>query len=625
MANPTLKTTVKLEGEKEYKEALKNINATMKELKSEIRLVDAEYGENKNSIEALTKKGEIYQKLIDEQKKKVEQLTNELEKNKQAFKEGSTQVTNAQTALNNARASLAELENEARANTEAMKGNTNSVADLAEKLGINLPEGAEKALSGIGNFSTGAVAAFAAAAAAVKILIDASKKLIDITQEAARYVDDLNTLSTKSGIDTYTLQVLNYMEDLADVDVSDIVSSMTKLEQSMEKAANGTAEQQAAFELLGVSVVNADGSMRDATDTFWDAIDALGQVQNTTERDQLAMDLFGRSAKELNTLIAIGSEGFNGYAKEAESVGYILDSKANKALNSYNDSLDRANKQMEAIRNQMAAQMAPSLETLNEGWTKLKTEGLQAIADSGVIKALGELLELLGLVAEGVGYLIEGLNALLHPIETLEKLLGKDNEEMATTAAVTEAATVANEGFKTSVSGDAAVLNNTANAANNAANKLREYALAAGYAQISDARLAELGSYSQSNAEHGAGFLGDYAGYTRDEFKSLLAQNGITSASQISSVLGEDAYRYYLSSAYYNAAGDYNFVGGRTIVGENGPEMVTLPRGSQIATAQETREAGGDVYNITIDAKSVQEFNDIVRLVKYSRVTRRMQ
>lgn len=75
----------------------------------------------------------------------------------------------------------------------------------------------------------------------------------------------------------------------------------------------------------------------------------------------------------------------------------------------------------------------------------------------------------------------------------------------------------------------------------------------------------------------------------------------------------------------YNASGDYNFDGGYTWVGENGPELTYLPRGSRIYTNQESRGMGGDTFYVTISAKDVQEFNDIVRIAKEKRRKDRME
>ena len=62
-----------------------------------------------------------------------------------------------------------------------------------------------------------------------------------------------------------------------------------------------------------------------------------------------------------------------------------------------------------------------------------------------------------------------------------------------------------------------------------------------------------------------------------------------------------------------------------TWVGENGPEQVFLPRGTQILNAQESRMGGGDVFYITIEARTVQEFMDIVRMAQAQRRMQRME
>ena len=75
------------------------------------------------------------------------------------------------------------------------------------------------------------------------------------------------------------------------------------------------------------------------------------------------------------------------------------------------------------------------------------------------------------------------------------------------------------------------------------------------------------------------------------------------------------------------ATGTMRFVGGRALVGENGPETVDLPEGTRIWNAQDTRRGAGSVYidKVIVDASSVKEFNDIVEIVEDLPVVRRMR
>lgn len=632
MATPTLNTRVKLEGEKEFKEAIQSINGEMRNLDAELKLIDAQYDDNKDSLEALTKKSEVYQKMIDQDKEKVRLLTEQLEKERKANGENTAEYQKLEGQLIRANTSLAQHENQHRKITEAMNGESFTVADLAKKLGINLPEGAEKALKGVGDFSVAAVAAFAAVTAGIKLTIDAVNKLTDITKEAAGYVDDLNTTAVKSGIDTYTLQVLNYMEDLADVDVSTVTSSMTKLEQSMEKASEGTAEQQEAFIKLGISVTEADGTMREATDVFWEAIDALGEMESGTARDQLAMDLFGRSAKELNTLINVGSRGFHDYAAEAENVGYILSNKANNALQEYNDSLDRSSKMMEAMYHQMGAEMAPALQQLNEGWTKLVTEAMQLLIDSHILDVLSKIVEFIGWIAEGIGYVLEGIGKLLNPIKTINELFGDNNKELEQNVDLTTKVIKLNDAETKSIEQK-----------NSAMKKLnRQYEITAEGTKVlteESKKLVEAlgGFYTNGGAywydSWGNRFSAEddvasnfYEGYAQTIY-THIDENG-----NEYEVIGEDSRDtspYWLAHGWVpqnrNASGDMNFVGGRTWVGENGPEVVDLPAGSRIHNAQDSMAGSGDNFYITANISSVKNLDTISKIMSSSRRMKRMR
>ena len=62
---------IRLDGEKEFKQGVTNINKSITSMKSELALVTAQYDGQQNSLEALTKKQEVLNKLLEEQKKKA--------------------------------------------------------------------------------------------------------------------------------------------------------------------------------------------------------------------------------------------------------------------------------------------------------------------------------------------------------------------------------------------------------------------------------------------------------------------------------------------------------------------------------------------------------------------------
>ena len=67
-----IKTSIDLTGEKEYRAACTNINSSLREIGSEMKLTTAEFADNADSVEALTAKQKLLQKQFDEQAKKAE-------------------------------------------------------------------------------------------------------------------------------------------------------------------------------------------------------------------------------------------------------------------------------------------------------------------------------------------------------------------------------------------------------------------------------------------------------------------------------------------------------------------------------------------------------------------------
>lgn len=102
---------------------------------------------------------------------------------------------------------------------------------------------------------------------------------------------------------------------------------------------------------------------------------------------------------------------------------------------------------------------------------------------------------------------------------------------------------------------------------------------------------------------------------------------GSGNANNVQRTIMRQEGRLDMYDSFYgrNASGNDNWRGGLTYVGESGPELVSLPRGTRIMSAQDTANAmGGDTFNITIDAHSVKEFTDIIAMAQSERVRRRM-
>lgn len=251
------------------------------------------------------------------------------------------------------------------------------------------------------------------------MLVDAIKQagqaLVDMQADAMQFADDIKTLSSQTGLSIETLQEFDYMSDLADVSVETLQGSLTRLTRSMDSFRNGNAATTEAFEKLGFTVggtydefgnlthgiVDTKGNLKSAESVWYEVIDALGQVESATERDAIAMAIFGKSAQELNPIIDIGSEGLRELAQEAHDVNYVLSGEQTDALGEAQDEWARLSKYWEGVQRQIAAELAPSVEELIVAFADLvKTvdwasmvEGLTDVI-SGVVDLINAVKEL---------------------------------------------------------------------------------------------------------------------------------------------------------------------------------------------------------------------------------------
>lgn len=629
-------TNFTLSGEKEYREKIGLINQGIKVLNAEMKLSKTQFEENADSIDALTAKNDILERTISTQEDKIKTLREVLQKSAEAYGESDKKTMGWQESLYKAEAELNNLNSELRKNSEEIESRISAESEMsdaaietaegldketaslenqsdalkstaednvslgdainsvADKLGIKLPSGATKAISALGSVSATTVAAAGAVAACIAILVKLEKAFVDVTIAAAATADEMLTMSSISGMNVETLQEMQYAAEFVDVSVDRLNDGFKDLTSAMKSANTGSEDAQKAFAQLGVNITDSNGKLRDAKDVFFETIDALGQLEAGTQRDALAMTIFSESARELNPLIDAGSGKLRQLAQQAHDTGYVLSEDAVKSLGKVDDALKELNNTQEGLKNQLAAEFAPTtekaLQTLNDAVLEIGN----AFIDSGVVESFADMLE------SSLG--------IIDPLTTLAKIVlpwvNKGLSETADMVAlIADAADVIIgiltfdfDKTKTALGWNP----------NEYSNTQRRIATRKGYKYD-----RETGSY-----------------YDPDQLTQSQIDRAYQQALQDGSAVGmtydlwlEQYKRKYWGS---NASGTDNWRGGWTRIGENGPENVYLPRGAAVDTAQESRDGGNNYYYITIDAKSVQEFEDIVRIAQEQRWKSRM-
>ena len=612
---PNISTKFTLSGEKEYKQALSEIGNGMRVLDSEMRKVQSAYAKNADSVESLAAQNDVLERKISSQTEKIEYLKAALQQSAEKYGESDKRTMQWQTSLNNAEAELNNLNNKLDENKEKIEesgketGNLGDVVSgLTEKFGIKLPEGMQKSMNSMGSLNASSVKIAGGFAALAIAIAKAEKALVSMTKESAAFADNIITLSMQTGQTTEQLQEFSYATELIDVSVDTLQGSLTKLTNNMQDTINGTGNAKASFEALGISVTDADGNMRSANDVFYETIDALGDIKNETERDAMAMDIFGRSAQDLNPLIIQGSDTLKAYAQEAHNVGYVLNNEELSALGAVDDAYQRLQKSQEGAKNQLSAEFAPYLTEFYEKITKLIKDGGQALKDSGIVDSFGMLLETVGdIIAPTDQLSSDTVPKLTEALRPLAEIMAGIAD---TIDFISGAATVLTTGIWDwdKWSGGWKKMGKAAGFGYSYGNGNNTQTLKEKWEQTDINRATSANGYGQYYAN--GKWYSNYESYLRDEWEK--SGTGTT-------------FEYWKMQKGYNASGTDYWRGGRTLIGEYGPEEVVLPQGTRILTAQETRQAsGGDTFYITIPANTVKEFNDIVNIARNKRRTDRM-
>lgn len=387
MAGRIAGITIEIGGDtSNLQKSLKGVDSELKKTQSNLKDVNKLLKLDPGNTELLAQKQKNLEKAIGSTKTRLE----ELKKAQGGVAQGSEEWDALQREIIETEQNLERLEGELQdfgsvgAQQVAVFGQ--SLQSAGEKI-----EGVGQKLAPLSTAAAGLVTSLAA-----------------LGYSAITNADDLNTLAKQTGLSTEEIQKMQYAADLIDVSFSDIEGALKKLKPKM-------TENNATFQELGIAVTDADGNLRSSTEVFYETVQALSQIENETERDQIAMELFGKSADSLAGIIDDGGAALKQYGQEAEDLGLILDQDTLDSLNTLNDTIDKLKANFGGafakLGATIATQFGPYLEKaagyaqqLADNISNLSPETVELIAKiAGVVAVLSPLTIGIGKVVGGVG------------------------------------------------------------------------------------------------------------------------------------------------------------------------------------------------------------------------------
>lgn len=438
MANQTIKgITIQFDGDTtSLDKALRRVRDEAYKIDSQLKQVNKSLKFNPKNVELLAQKQTLLKQRVEQSEKSLEKLKDvQKQMDAQGVDKSSEAYMRVRREIIETESKLKHFKNEL-AKTAAQSSKLYRIGDAIQTAGAKATA-AGQAFRGLSRAAAGVAVAIGGA-----------------TYKAATMADDLNTLSKQTGITTDQLQLYAASADLIDVSVESMARSQKKLKRSMLTASEGGSTL-AYFQELGVAVTDSNGELRSAQDVFDDTIKALGEMENETQRDAIAMALFGKSASDLNPLIEDGGHTYERVTKLMKENG--LDPVSQEALDRANEFRDQIDiiklvftQAVQIIGTKIAGYLVPAMEKVTGFFTKIAS-GIASLSGgslaklgglSGALAALSPALLVAGKVLTFVGGKFKDLALKVEKLARKFPVVGKavrflTNPLVAIVAAVT--------------------------------------------------------------------------------------------------------------------------------------------------------------------------------------------
>ena len=180
--------------------------------------------------------------------------------------------------------------------------------------------------------------------------------------------DAFGKLEIQTGIAANTLQAYVNAGKLAGVEQATIEKGLRRLAQSMREADQGVATYKDAYDNLGISVRNTDGTLKTNQQVLGEISDRFAQMEDGVTKTAIAMEIFGRSGAQMVNLLNDGKTSLEEFNFE------VSDNFAQNA-EYFNDQMTGLGIKLQGFTMQMVDHLLPTLNNLAEMFSNITKKG----------------------------------------------------------------------------------------------------------------------------------------------------------------------------------------------------------------------------------------------------------
>ena len=384
MAVREIKTTLSLDGEKEFNRAISEAGRGMRVMASEMKAAAADFDVTGDEMEYLGRKSKSLNGQIEQQEKIIRALEGAVADSAQTYGEASAKTDGYRIKLNNAYAALSRLKKEHEQTDKRME----ELGRDSERTGRRLEQGIGEAADDVSrkfdgmvnklDSDLGSIKAMTSISAvvdvagtiggAVKGAYDAVTGLVEETAEYNKTMAFLKTNADQAGISFQTVKKMA-------VDVSGITGDM---DATIEGLSNLLASGFEADE-LSIAVERLSGAIIQIPDTlkFESLADGLQETIATRNAVGQYAEYLERMGLDLDTVNkALANAGKEGQeAVESVALSFLSGHGAEEALEKYRAENEALVKYFEA-----QAKLTDAQARLGETMTPAATAGIEAMS-----------------------------------------------------------------------------------------------------------------------------------------------------------------------------------------------------------------------------------------------------
>jgi hypothetical protein len=183
----------------------------------------------------------------------------------------------------------------------------------------------------------------------------------------------------KIGVSVEALSGLKFAADLSGVSFENLQVGLAKLSVNIDKFNTGTKTAVETFNRLQL-----DPSRFTSTEETLSAIaDRFAELPDGATKTALAIEVFGKSGRDLIPLLNQGSAGIKSLTDEAAKLGLVIDTNTARAAEKFNDDLKRLTSVATGFRNQVAVELLPVLTDLADAFATVTKETINLRSQGG--------------------------------------------------------------------------------------------------------------------------------------------------------------------------------------------------------------------------------------------------